>query len=55
MDESPYDCVQTTGSSLKKRVPTGSAPEVGSSQSSSASGEAVTNFTRANTGVGRTN
>lgn len=55
VDESKYDYVQTTGSSLVKRVPKGSAPEVGSSASSSATGEAINNFTRANTSVGRTN
>lgn len=47
-----YDYVQDTGSSLVKRVPKGSAPTVGSSASSSASGEAVRNFTRQNQNLG---
>jgi hypothetical protein len=49
--DSKYDYVQDTGSSLIKRVPKGSAPEVGSSSSSSASGEALRKYTQSNTSL----
>jgi hypothetical protein len=48
-----YDYVQDTGSVLKKRVPKGSAGEVSASNTSSASGEAVRNFTQTNTNLDR--
>jgi hypothetical protein len=49
--DSQYDYVQDTGSSLVKRVPKGSAPGVSSSNTTSASGESLRNFTQNNTSL----
>jgi hypothetical protein len=50
--DSEYDYVQDTGSNLMKRVPKGSTSSgVGSSNSSSTSGEALRNFTQSNTSL----